>query len=200
MSEELEEKEVNVYVQSIDELVPDENNVNQHTKKGLKLLDKSMEENGIGRSILSAGDDVVIAGNATLKTAKKRGVKKVVTVEIDGSDTIVNVKRKDLTGDSEKAKNLALADNRVGEVNLMWDYGKMGELFESETLEAYSFKSNLFEFDGEEKKVEVKKPETGTKTIFITFPEQTYKEVMIKLEESGEDIATVLLYALGLLK
>lgn len=126
-----------VYEEDIDDLLLDENNANKHTKKGLDLLDKSIEDNGVGRSILSTSEGTVIAGNATLKTLRKRGVKKVLTVEVSG-DTAVNVKRIDLKADDEEAKGLALADNRVAEVNLNWDYEVLNSQFDKGTLDKYS--------------------------------------------------------------
>jgi len=43
-------------------------------------------------------------------------------------------------------------------------------------------------------------PQTATRTLFITFPEQTYDLIVEKLDEKGEDAGTILLMALGLLR
>jgi len=104
--------------------IPDPDNANAGNDDGRGLLKKSVERLGAGRSILVDADGVVIAGNKTLEAAKAAGLVKTVEVETDGN-TLVVVKRTDLhlTGDDEssrKARQLAFADNRAGEVGLTW--------------------------------------------------------------------------------
>jgi hypothetical protein len=104
----------------IEELVPDKENANRGTPRGRKLLKESLKRNGAGRSILLDKDNVIVAGNKTAEEAKKQGFKKVVVVEADG-ETLVAVKRTDLDANSKKGRDLAIADNRVAEVDLSWD-------------------------------------------------------------------------------
>lgn len=101
--------------QNIEELKFDTHNYNQHTEKGMMLLEKSITENGLGRSILVDKDGNIIAGNATAETAKKLGKNKIKVIETTGDELVV-VKRTDLDIDSTEGRNLALADNAVSAI------------------------------------------------------------------------------------
>lgn len=104
----------------INELVQDDHNFNKGTPKGQGLLEKSFEELGAGRSILVDKDNRIIAGNKSQKAAAKKGIKKVIVVETDGTE-LVAVKRTDVELDSAMGRKLALADNTTASVNLSWD-------------------------------------------------------------------------------
>lgn len=106
---------------SIEELKYDSNNFNKHTDSGMKLLEKSISENGLGRSILVDKQNNIIAGNATVETARNMGKSKIKVVETDGTELVV-VKRTDIDIDSTIGRNLALADNAVSDGNLNWDF------------------------------------------------------------------------------
>lgn len=83
-------------------------------------MQKSLTELGAGRSILIDKDGHIIAGNKTQKAAIAAGIQKVRVIESDGSELIA-VKRTDLSIDSKKGRELALADNVTTQVNLAWD-------------------------------------------------------------------------------
>lgn len=105
----------------ITELVPDSKNANKGTLRGLKYLDKSLRQNGAGRSILIDAHNRIIAGNKTASRAADIGLDDVIVVETDGTK-LVAVKRTDL--DLEQggaARELAYADNWVGQIDLDWD-------------------------------------------------------------------------------
>lgn len=108
-------KEIN----GIADLTPDENNANRHTERGTDMLSKSLERYGAGRSILVDQDGNVIAGNATLEAAAEKGLG-IKVVQTDGHDLVV-VQRTDLSIDSATGRGLAIADNRVSQVNLDLD-------------------------------------------------------------------------------
>ena len=105
---------------NIQELVQDQHNFNKGTAEGEKLMQKSLTELGAGRSILIDKDGNIIAGNKTQKAAIAAGIQKVRVIESDGSELIA-VKRTDLSIDSKKGRELALADNVTTQVNLAWD-------------------------------------------------------------------------------
>lgn len=105
---------------SIDELKYDEHNFNKHTDEGLKLLEKSVEQNKFGRSILVDKDNNIIAGNGIVETARKLGKTKIRVVETSGDELVV-VKRNDLHIDSKEGRELALADNATAAANLQWN-------------------------------------------------------------------------------
>lgn len=104
----------------IKELKFDEHNFNRHNDEGMSLLEKSIKENGLGRSILLDKDNNIVGGNGVTEKAIELGKTKVRIIETDGSELIA-VKRTDLTLDSEQGRKMALADNSVGHVNLEWN-------------------------------------------------------------------------------
>lgn len=104
----------------IKELKFDEHNFNRHNDEGMSLLEKSIKENGLGRSILLDKDNNIVGGNGVTEKAIELGKTKVRIIETDGSELIA-VKRTDLTLDSEKGRKMALADNSVAHANLEWN-------------------------------------------------------------------------------
>jgi hypothetical protein len=105
----------------IDTLTPDAHNANRGTERGTAMLKESLSRYGAGRSILLDKHGTIIAGNKTIAMAKQLGMSDVVIVETDGTQ-IVAVKRTDLDfTDGTKARALAYADNRVGEVDFDLD-------------------------------------------------------------------------------
>jgi hypothetical protein len=85
------------------------------------MLKRSLKKLGAGRSILLDSENRVISGNKTLEAAKSLGYKNVRVVDVDG-DTLIAVRRKDLNLQTDKtARELAISDNRTGEVDLAWD-------------------------------------------------------------------------------
>jgi len=107
-------------VVSIADLCPDKRNANKGTPRGRAALERSLSQYGAGRSILLDKDNRIIAGNKTFQCAGEIGIDKVRIVETDGKE-IVAVKRMDLSLDDKQARGLALADNRVGQLDLEWD-------------------------------------------------------------------------------
>jgi len=109
------------------DLIPDVRNANKGTQRGLALLDKSLRELGAGRSILVDKHGRVIAGNKTLQAAVDIGLEDMILVPSDGS-RLVAVQRTDLDLETDaNARQLAWADNRVGELDLDWDVTKLLE-------------------------------------------------------------------------
>lgn len=105
----------------------DKKNANRGTVRGRALLDKSLQEFGAGRSILLDRKGTVLAGNKTLQQARAAGHKNIIVVESDGSQ-LVAVQRTDLDAKDPKARALAIADNRVAELDLEWDADILAEL------------------------------------------------------------------------
>lgn len=132
----------------IDNLIPDDKNANKGTQYGQHLLEKSLRELGFGRSILLDKDNRVIAGNKTLQSASDIGLENVRIIETDGNE-IIAIRRKDVSLDSKKGRELAIADNVTNEVNLCWDDDNLKEL-------SSDFEINLndwgLNFDNEDEK------------------------------------------------
>ena len=104
----------------IDRLVPDNHNFNKGTQYGDHLMDESLRQFGLGRSILIDKNNRIIAGNKTTEKAGELGFEDVLVVETDGK-TLVAVKRTDIDLDSKAGRELALADNATSKANLEWD-------------------------------------------------------------------------------
>lgn len=104
----------------IDRLVPDNHNFNKGTQYGDHLMEESLGQFGLGRSILIDQNNRIIAGNKTAQKAGEMGFEDVLVVETDGK-TLVAVKRTDIDLDSKAGRTLALADNATSKANLDWD-------------------------------------------------------------------------------
>lgn len=119
---------------NIQDLQPDMQNANKHNQHGMALLEKSLQENGAGRSILISNDNVVIAGNGTLEVAGAIGLENIQVVESDGKKLIA-VKRTDVESGSDEFYRLALADNIVSKKNIVMDLETIEVLAESYKIE-----------------------------------------------------------------
>lgn len=104
----------------ISDLVFDDKNFNKHTEYGMSLIEKSIRNNGAGRSILIDKNNRIIAGNGVTEIAGQIGLEDVQIVESDGSK-IIAVKRTDIDLDSKQGREMALADNATASVDLAWD-------------------------------------------------------------------------------
>lgn len=124
-------------LQSIGDLTPDDRNANKGTERGRKALARSLKAYGAGRSILADRRGRVIAGNKALEGARELGFA-VRVVETDGKELVV-VQRTDLDLKRDKAaRELAIADNRVQELDLEWD-AEVLKAFADEGLDLGAF-------------------------------------------------------------
>lgn len=117
----------------IKELKFDDKNFNKHTEYGMSLLEKSLRENGAGRSILIDKDNNIIAGNGIVESAGQIGINKVKIIETTG-DEIVAVKRTDISLNSKKGRKMAIADNSTAKADLEWDEENLKSEFDEEEL------------------------------------------------------------------
>lgn len=97
----------------------DPNNANKGTVRGRGMLERSLQQYGAGRAPVASADGVILAGNKTVEVARELGIP-IREVESDGK-TLFVIRRTDLDYDDPRARELAIADNRVGEVSLEWD-------------------------------------------------------------------------------
>lgn len=111
----------------VSDLKFDDHNANEGTESGSELLRKSIENLGFGRSVLVDRNYQLIAGNKTTEQAIETGAENAIVVETDGTQLIV-VKRTDLdlsNPDDNRGRALALADNKIAEINLKWNPDEM---------------------------------------------------------------------------
>jgi len=111
----------------ISDLVFDDKNFNKHTEYGMSLIEKSIRNNGAGRSILIDKNNRIIAGNGVTEIAGQIGLDDVQIVETDGTK-IIAVKRTDIDLDSKQGREMALADNATGAADLQWDAETIAEI------------------------------------------------------------------------
>jgi hypothetical protein len=105
----------------LQDLAFDKRNANKGTERGLKALDHSLRQYGAGRSLLVDKHGRIIAGNKTAQAAADIGLDDVIIVHTDGTK-LVAVQRDDLDLEQDKAaRELAYADNRVGQLDLDFD-------------------------------------------------------------------------------
>ena len=116
----MKQEDVNIEVVSIDDLIQDDHNFNKGNEQGAQLLERSFRECGAGRSVLIDKDNRLVGGNKAQKGFKAAGKKKVIIVDSD-ADTLVAVRRKDVSLDSAEGRKMAYLDNLTTQVNLTWD-------------------------------------------------------------------------------
>jgi DNA modification methylase len=93
----------------------DRRNYRVHNEENKRVIRKSLEELGAGRSIVIDNEGEIIAGNGVYEQAQKLGIKTKI-VETDGSELVV-VKRTDLATGDDKRKRLAIADNAASDTS-----------------------------------------------------------------------------------
>lgn len=119
----------------VSDLTFDDKNFNKHTEYGMSLIEKSLRNNGAGRSILIDKNNRIIAGNGVVETASQIGLEDVQIVETDGTK-IIAVKRTDIDLDSKQGREMALADNATGAADLQWDAEAIAEVEEEFDIDA----------------------------------------------------------------
>jgi DNA modification methylase len=109
------------------DLTTDPHNANRGTERGREALARSLRDYGPGRAVLIDRHGRIIAGNKTVEQAKRLNIPLRV-VKTDGHH-LVAVQRADLDlATDPRAKALAIADNRVGEIDLEWDVDMLKQL------------------------------------------------------------------------
>ena len=137
-----EQNKVNIEVVSVDDLIQDDHNFNKGTEQGQQLIERSFRECGAGRSVFIDKDNRLVGGNKAQKGFKAAGKKRVVIVDSD-PDTLVAVRRKDVSLDSAEGRRMALLDNLTTQVNLAWDPSEI----ESVSTEIDGFDPSDYGFD-----------------------------------------------------
>ena len=95
-------KSLKALVVSIDELVSDPNNVRTHSERNIRAVMSSLEQIGQQKPVVCLPDNTVIAGNATLESAKRLGWTEIAVSYFEG--------------DEKQSKAYAISDNRSAEL------------------------------------------------------------------------------------
>jgi hypothetical protein len=112
----------------------DSKNYRKHSDKNKRIIKKSVDELGAGRSILIDAENEIIAGNGVYE---QWGDKPIKIIETDGKELIV-VKRTDLKPSDEKRKTLALIDNYASDTS-EFDNDLINEDFDTGVLNEWEF-------------------------------------------------------------
>ena len=132
------------------DLVFDNKNFNKHTEFGMSLIEKSLRNNGAGRSILIDKNNRIIAGNGVTEVAGQIGLDDVQIVETDGTK-IIAVKRTDIDLDTKQGREMALADNATGAADLQWDADAIADVESEFDIDASAWGVDVdFEDDAEQ--------------------------------------------------
>lgn len=91
----------------------DKHNYRKHNEKNKKLIKKSLNECGAGRSIVIDSEGEIIGGNGIYEAWGKKPIK---VIETDGSELVV-VKRTDLKTNDDKRRKLAIMDNSTSDTS-----------------------------------------------------------------------------------
>lgn len=185
------EKQIN-----IEDLVQDDHNFNRGTEQGAKLIEKSFQDHGAGRSVLLDKDNRLIAGNKATKGAIAAGIKKVRIIETTG-DELIAVKRTDISLDSKEGREMALADNATSQVNLDWDTTELQTVADQYGIDINEYKIEMPDVAGPlEEQGGGQKDDSKTLTLVFT-PEQ-YSFVLNALRKYGDDFTNSLLQILNI--
>lgn len=131
----------------------DTHNYRIHNEKNKRLIKKSLEECGAGRSIVLDKEDVIIAGNGVYEQARELGLR-IKVIESDGSELIA-IKRTDLSTVDERRKLLALADNHTSDTS-EFDINAILDDFNPDNLDIWEFDlATDKDFSGKNKELEL---------------------------------------------
>lgn len=97
---------------NIEDLKQDKRNYRKHNDRNISLIRKSVDDCGLGRSIVIDKNNEIVAGNGLVSAISKNTPVRVI--ETDGSELVV-VKRTDLDTNDEKRKKLAIMDNSTSD-------------------------------------------------------------------------------------
>ena len=103
----------------------------KHSDTNKARIKKSIDEAGLGRSVVIDADNELIAGNGVQQVIDKDTPVRVV--ETDGTELVV-VKRTDLHTGDPRRKTLALADNATAD-DVEWDFEAVLGEFDVEELQ-----------------------------------------------------------------
>lgn len=179
----------------INDLHQDAHNFNKGTAEGTRLMDKSFQELGAGRSILLDKDNNIIAGNKSQLAAIRAGITKVRVIETTG-DELVAVRRTDIDINSRKGRELALADNATTQANLSWDDAELATAEEEYGISctdwAVKCKAIANPITDEPQK------QKDTKELKLVFTPEEYQFVLNALRQYGDDFTHSFLQILGI--
>jgi disulfide oxidoreductase YuzD len=97
-------------------------NPNLHTARGMGLLERSIKKLGYVTPMTATADGTIIDGNARLETTSNvMAEAEPIIIHHDGTRPIIAVRDDILTQEDPRAKEIAVAANRISQVDLLWN-------------------------------------------------------------------------------
>ena len=174
---------------TIHDLKFDKKNANKHTEKGNRLLEKSISKLGLGRSILLDKDNNFIAGNGVTEKAGELGFENVRIIETNGKE-IIAVKRTDLSINSKKGRELAIADNQTAKAGIEFDFDILDNLASEFDIPLSDWELEKMEFDNEP--IEEKEAEEDDYEIPNEIKSDVVLGDLITFEKNGKELHRLL--------
>lgn len=117
-----------VKAEKLSTFIPQVRNANRHTARGLALLNDAMALDGYVAPMTATADGEVIDGSARLEKAAERYPDEALVIPHDGTRPIVMVRTDIPNADDPRAKRIAVAANRIAQVNLDFDPAQLAML------------------------------------------------------------------------
>jgi len=96
-------------------------NPNKHTARGMGMLDKSISKYGYVTPMTATADGTIIDGNARLEQVGQTLPADPIVIHHDGTRPIIAVRDDIPNGETKAARAIAIAANRVGQIDLEWN-------------------------------------------------------------------------------
>jgi hypothetical protein len=113
------------------DIIPQRTNANRHTERGMRLLEKSIAEDGWIGAVTVAANGETFDGSARVETTAANGMlEDAIVVQTDGSRPVVVVRSDIPTADDPRAKRLGVGANQIAAENLSWDSTVLASLAE----------------------------------------------------------------------
>ena len=159
----------------------DKRNYRKHNDENKRLIKKSLEECGTGRSIVIDNDNEIIAGNGVYEVANELGIP-VKIIETDGNE-IIAVKRTDINRNDEKRDKLAILDNKTSDLS-EFDYDLLKEDFAEDYLNSLGIELPELKVEIEQKDISDDLKESY-EVVCECENEQEQEQLFYKLTEEG---------------
>ena len=160
------------------DLKQDKRNYRKHNDKNISLIRKSVDEAGLGRSIVIDKNNEIIAGNGLVSAISKNTPIKVI--ETTGDELVV-VKRTDLDTNDDKRKKLAVMDNSTSDSS-EFDMELLSMDFDSFQLEDMGIELPKEKQSKEPKEIDLAE---GYEVVCECETEQEQQELFEKLQAEG---------------
>lgn len=108
-------------IDKLSKFIPQAENTNRHTERGMVMLEESMRRNGFFDGMTAAANGNIIDGSARIEKSALLFPDEAIVLEHDGTRPIVEVRTDIPSAQDPRAKQIALAANRIAQVNLSFD-------------------------------------------------------------------------------